>query len=220
MTLAEKINLILILGTLVWTIISFFINRNQLRKQNLELEKIKKFNSNESRLTQLEIDYQFESYTELSKYIALLFRSTRRLQPTKVLENGSSEAELSEMYMKMYDNAMSANNRFMEELYNRTPFIDKRVIDKFFLLAYDCYKSIEFFLKLKDKLCKRTYHNDQQYKQYMNNLDGLLEKQKNLNNFIYTYIKWQKSCLSDGMDIRDAEIVKFPNIEDYYQNLM
>lgn len=41
MTLAEKINLILLIGTLAWSIISFFANRNEIRKQNLELEKIK-----------------------------------------------------------------------------------------------------------------------------------------------------------------------------------
>jgi len=45
MTLAEKINLILLIGTLIWSVISFFINRDGIRKQNLELEKIKKYNS-------------------------------------------------------------------------------------------------------------------------------------------------------------------------------
>ena len=215
----EKINLILLIGTLAWSIISFFINRNEIRKQNLELEKIKKYHSNEARLTQLEIDYQFQAYTELNKCVSLLFRTTRALQPTKDIESGSSENELNKMYMKMYDNAMSAYNKFMEELYTRTPFIDKRVANKFFSLAYDCCKSIVFFWEIKDKLWKRTYQNDKQYEQYIDNLSGLSQKQKELNNFIYTYIKWQKSCLRDGTDIRDIEIVKIPSIEDYFENL-
>ena len=122
--------------------------------------------------------------------------------------------------MKMYNKAMTANNRFMEELYTRTPFIDKQVADKFFSLAYDCCKNIELFWKIKDKLCKCTYQNDLQYKQYINSLDSLLQKQRDLNNFIYTYIKWQKACLRNGTDIRDVEIAQFPNIEDYFQNLM
>ena len=220
MTLIEGINLGLLIGTSIWSIASYFLNKKDIKNQNLELERIKKYNSNESRLAQLEIDYQFEAYTELNKYISLLLRATRGLQPTSFLENGSSEEELNEIYMKMYNNAMSANNRFMEELYTRTPFIDKRVADTFFFLAYDCCKSIELFWKIKDKLCTRTYQNDQQYKQYINNLDSLSKKQKELNNFIYTYIKWQKSCLRNGTDIRDAEIVRFPNIEDYFENLM
>ena len=214
------INLILLIVTFGWSIISFFINRNGIRKQSLELENIKKYNSNESRLTQLEIDYQFEAYTELNKYVSLLFRATRQLQPTRVLESGSSEEELKEMYMKMYNKAMSAYDRFMEELYTRTPFIDKRVADKFFLFAYDCCKGIESFWNIKDKLCKRTYQNDQQFKKYINELEDVLQKQRELNNFIYTYIKWQKSCLRNGTDIRDAEIVKIPDIEDYFQSLM
>lgn len=220
MTLAEKINLILLIVTFLWSIISFFANRNEIRKQNLELEKIKKYNSNESRLTQLEIDYQFQAYTELNKYVSLLFRATRGLQPTKFLENGSSEEELNEIYMKMYNNAMSANNRFMEELYTRTPFIDRRVVKEFFLFAYDCWKSIELFLGIKDMLCKRTYQNNKKYEQYMSKLEELVDKQKNLNNFIYTYIKWQKSYLRNGTDIRDVNIVKIPDMEEYFQSLM
>lgn len=220
MTLAEKINLILLIVTFLWSIISFFINRDGIRKQNLELEKIKKYNSNESRLTQLEIDYQFQAYTELNKYVSLLFRATRGLQPTKFLENGSSEEELNEIYMKMYNNAMSANNRFMEELYTRTPFIDRRVVKEFFLFAYDCWKSIELFLGIKDMLCKRTYQNNKKYEQYMSKLEELVDKQKNLNNFIYTYIKWQKSYLRNGTDIRDVNIVKIPDMEEYFQSLM
>ena len=220
MTLAEKINLILLIGTFIWSVISFFINRDGIRKQNLELEKIKKYNNNESRLTQLEIDYQFQAYTELNKYVSLLFRATRGLQPTKFLENGSSEEELNEIYMKMYNNAMSANNRFMEELYTRTPFIDRRVVKEFFLFAYDCWKSIELFLGIKDMLCKRTYQNNKKYEQYMSKLEELVDKQKNLNNFIYAYIKWQKSCLRNGTDIRDVNIVKIPDMEEYFQSLM
>ena len=220
MTLAEKINLILLIGTLAWSIISFFANRSEIRKQNLELEKIKKYNSNESRLTQLEIDYQFEAYTELNKYVSFLFRATMDLQPTEALEDNSSEEELNEMYMKMYSTAISAHGRFMDELYTRTPFIDKRVVKEFFMLAFACYENIEYFLEIKDKLCKRIYKNDKQYQKYIENLEDILQKQQKLNNFIYTYIKWQKSCLRNGTDIRDAEIVRFPNIEDYFENLM
>lgn len=220
MTLAEKINLILLIVTFLWSIISFFANRNEIRKQNLELEKIKKYNSNESRLTQLEIDYQFEAYKELNKYVSFLFRATMDLQPTEALEDNSSEEELNEMYMKMYGTAISAHGRFMDELYTRTPFIDKRVVKEFFMLAFACYENIEYFLEIKDKLCKRTYKNDRQYQKYTENLEDILQKQQKLNNFIYTYIKWQKSCLRNGTDIRDAEIVRFPNIEDYFENLM
>ena len=159
-------------------------------------------------------------YTELNKYVSFLFRATMDLQPTEALEDNSSEEELNKMYMNMYTTAISAHGRFMDELYTRTPFIDKRVVKEFFMLAFACYENIEYFLEIKDKLCKRIYKNDKQYQKYADNLEDILQKQQKLNNFLYTYIKWQKSCLRNGTDIRDADIVRFPNIEDYFENLM
>ena len=220
MMFIEIINLILLIVTFIWSIISFFINRHQTKKQNFELEKIKKPSGNETRLTQLEIDYQFQAYTELNKYVSFLFRATMDLQPTKALENNSSEEELNKMYMKMYSAAISAYGRFMDELYTITPFIDERVVKEFFLLAFACHKNIECFLGIKDKLCKRTYKNDKQYQEYENNVKDILQKQQNLNDFIYRYIKNQKACLRNGMDIRDMDIIKIPDMEEYFQSLI
>ena len=184
MTLIEGINLGLLIGTLIWSIISHFLNKRDIKKIN-----------ERNNFTQVQFELEFNTHKEfceiLSRYVQATIDLFRMVPFEEELDDKKRERKLKELS----DFAMKVHDEFTIKFQAYKPFISEEIEQKHIDMILLCNEQVKCFDLVKMTLTRKEEEQNVECQMAYERTFDIMKRHNEFNDMLRKHFMERKSLM-------------------------